>query len=356
MQRFDSITDISPEYREAILDASSGNPFIAPSWFLLFERYLLESKERPRYYLLLDTDKKPQAFLALKLSGAGKRQADKLRPLSNFYSGHYDLLTFPGTAPSAAIDGVLSSLSAVEGRCWQLELKPLLRNSPTWAPLDLGLRRYGWYTEPYFCHGNWILPSAEGGFEAYWERRPSRLKNTFRRRRNRMQTDLGYDVEIVQCAGARLELGLKAFTRLYSLSWKRKEPHPQFIAEWCRELAGEGRLRLGILFAGAHIVAAQIWAVSGSKAYIFKLAHDPGFNHYSPGTLLTHALMEHVLDIDRVHEVDFLTGDDSYKQDWMTLRREQWGIRAYRINSLRGALATLSCRLRKGFRKRLKHG
>jgi hypothetical protein len=36
--------------------------------------------------------------------------------------------------------------------------------------------------------------------------------------------------------------------------------------------------------------------------------------------------MEYVIDIDRVEEIDFLTGNDAYKQDWMSERREHWGL------------------------------
>ena len=51
--------------------------------------------------------------------------------------------------------------------------------------------------------------------------------------------------------------------------------------------------------------------------------------------------MRHVVDIDKVDEVDYLTGDDSYKEDWMSHRRERWGVVAFRKGSWRGCwLAT----------------
>ncbi len=39
-------------------------------------------------------------------------------------------------------------------------------------------------------------------------------------------------------------------------------------------------------------------------------------------------LMENALDVDRVSVVDYLCGDDDYKRDWMSARRERWGLRA----------------------------
>ncbi len=31
-----------------------------------------------------------------------------------------------------------------------------------------------------------------------------------------------------------------------------------------------------------------------------------------------------MIDTDRVNEIDFLTGNDAYKQDWMSERRERF--------------------------------
>ncbi len=47
---------------------------------------------------------------------------------------------------------------------------------------------------------------------------------------------------------------------------------------------------------------------------IFKLAYDEAYRSMSAGTVLSAHLMEHVIEQDRVHTVDYLTGDDSYKE------------------------------------------
>jgi len=41
--------------------------------------------------------------------------------------------------------------------------------------------------------------------------------------------------------------------------------------------------------------------------------------------VLTAALMQHALDVDRVQTVDYLIGDDAYKREWMSHRREPAG-------------------------------
>ena len=66
--------------------------------------------------------------------------------------------------------------------------------------------------------------------------------------------------------------------------------------------------------------------MANSKASIFKLNYDKAWKQYSPGSILMAFLIQHVIDNDKVGEIDFLTGNDAYKQDWMSERRERWRL------------------------------
>ena len=86
-------------------------------------------------------------------------------------------------------------------------------------------------------------------------------------------------------------------------------------------------------------LAAQVWLVHGAKANIYKLAYVKGQEKLSAGSALTAALMQHVMDVDRVSEVDYLSGDDAYKRDWMAQRRERVGLLAFNPRRPQGLLA-----------------
>lgn len=64
-------------------------------------------------------------------------------------------------------------------------------------------------------------------------------------------------------------------------------------------------------------------------AYIHKLAHTEDSKPLSPGTTLSAALFAHVIDRDRVELVDFGTGDDPYKRDWMEAVRPRYRLDMY---------------------------
>ena len=48
-------------------------------------------------------------------------------------------------------------------------------------------------------------------------------------------------------------------------------------------------------------------------------------------------MIEYVIDVDRVVELDFLTGDDEYKSAWVDSRRERWGLLAFNTSTAIGA-------------------
>ena len=95
-------------------------------------------------------------------------------------------------------------------------------------------------------------------------------------------------------------------------------------------------MRLGIVWLKDQPIAAQLWIVSNGRAEIYKVAYDEAFKSHSPGTVLTAQLIQYALEIDGVREIDYLIGDDPYKKNWMSHRRERWGLVAYNRRSVWG--------------------
>lgn len=221
-----------------------------------------------------------------------------------------------------------------------LVLQPFDPEDAFWGALEQGLAGVGYRTDRFFCFGNWYEPLAGRSFADYWRDRPSRLRNTVERARRRLQ-QYAWRTEVLTERGPALEQGILAFQRVYARSWKRAEPCPTFMPGLIHMAAESGALRFGLLWLDGEVVASQVWLVHGGKANIYKLAYVPGHEKLSPGSVLTAALMQHVIDVDKVSEVDYLMGDDAYKQDWVTQRRERVGLVAFDRLRWRGLLAWL---------------
>ena len=220
-----------------------------------------------------------------------------------------------------------------------LRLQPLDAESVWLAAVEAGLQSAAYWTDRFFCFGNWYQIVPRGGFGVYWPQRPSALRRSVERGRRRLDRDGEWHIDIHMSDSTNLDCALAAYQLVYSLSWKPPEPCPAFMPGLVKTAAREGWLRLGVLWQGEQPLAAQVWLVHGGKANIYKLAYAEGQDHFSPGSVLTAALMEHVMDVDRVSEVDYLSGDDPYKRDWMAHRRERVGLLAFDLRRARGLLA-----------------
>ncbi|NQX88211.1 MAG: GNAT family N-acetyltransferase [Halioglobus sp.] len=268
--------------------------------------------------------------LPLKLN-ARTRQA---HALGNFYTSMYSPV-FKSSQPDRLLVALLRHLACKE-RFTGLTLSPLDTSSPLFGQLQAALTQSGWKDiHQYPCHGNWTLELNGNSYADYLSTRPSRLQNTIIRRTRQFLKDGRGRLDLIE-ESAALEQSIATFTTIYKQSWKQEEPYPEFIPELLRLAARRGWLRLGLAHYDGAPIAGQVWFVSEHTAYIFKLAHGEAFTRHSPGTILTAFMMEHVITRDGVSTIDFLSGDDKYKQDWMSIRRNLAGIAACNPNTMRG--------------------
>jgi hypothetical protein len=272
---------------------------------------------------------------------------EPLAALANYYSGLYGPVGPGGRAPELTAEQwltVAQALRTLPGSA-VLRLQPLDAHSAWVAALEQGLQAAGYRTDRFFCFGNWYQPVAPGDFSAYWAARPSALQNSVARGRRRLDRAGPWRIGIVSTVGPELDDALAAYTAVYARSWKPPEPCPDFMPGLVRTAADQGWLRLGVLWQGGEPLAAQLWLVFAGKASIYKLAYVQGQEKRSVGSVLTAALMQHVMDVDQVAEVDYLSGDDAYKADWMEVRRERIGLIAFDRHRLSGQLAGIRHRL-----------
>jgi hypothetical protein len=223
-----------------------------------------------------------------------------------------------------------------------LQLQPLDASAAWVTDLEKSLRSSGYRTSRYFAFGNWYQPVPTDGFSAYWQQRPSALRNSTERAKRRLSKAGHWRIDLVVDPGPKLEAALAAYQQVYAKSWKRPEPCPEFIPCLAKLAADTGWLRLGVLWLNGEPLAAQLWLTCGGKANIYKLAYIKGVEKLSTGSVLTQAMMQHAMDVDRVTEVDYLSGDDAYKADWMAFRRERVGLQAFNMRRIRGLMA--ACR------------
>jgi hypothetical protein len=287
---------------QALNAPEAAAPFDRAEWYAL----LADTGLAPLIAIASDTD--TTAALALT------EERGHITPLRNWYS-----FTWRQLAPAdAAGDRLLEAIAhQLKSRGHRVTLEPVPGEDGSAERLARAFRATGWQVAVEACDTNHILEVRGRSFAEYWNSRPGPLRTTLKRKAKKVETQVlaHFDEQV-----------WTEYEAIYAASWKPAEDQPAMLRAFAQEEGEAGRLRLGVAFADGVAVAAQCWTVENGIAYIHKLAHLENYRHLSAGTTLSAALFAHVIDIDKVALVDFGTGDQSYKADWMEAVRPRFRI------------------------------
>lgn len=282
----------------------------------------------------------PQSLYAVAEDGSGavvlplRRNGRRIESLLNWYGFTWR----PLATPYGSVDSLTTALAkGLAKRSSTIVLDRLPDEDGTARQLQRAFELAGWLVTREQCDTNRVLPIAGRSFAEYLESRPGQLRTTLKRKAKKVE------VEIVE----RFDEDIwAAYEDIYGESWKPEEGDPALLRAFAEAEGAAGRIRLAIARAEGRPVAAQFWTVEGQTAYIHKLAHRESAKPLSPGTTLTAALLEHVIDRDGVELVDFGTGDDAYKRDWMEEARPRFRLTCRRKGDPRNWPGMAKARLR----------
>jgi hypothetical protein len=235
---------------------------------------------------------------------------------------------------AGASEGGEAIARALRKRLNRLEIAPL--ENP--EPLASAFRGAGWATFVSPATISWRIDTEGQDFDAYWAARPGKLRNTAQRKAKAAKLDIEIRRDFDPAAWA-------AYEEVYADSWKPEEGSPGFLRALAEQEGEAGRLRLGVARKDGRPLAAQLWTIENGTAWIHKLAYREDSKALSPGTVLSMAMFRAALDEDRVSRIDYGTGDDGYKRDWMGERATLWRIEAFNLASPRGLLGAARARL-----------
>jgi len=326
---FDDLEEVARDAAGALDRPARPSLFDRLDWFRLIAAHCpppgrlavvrAESDGRKSWLFLAIEGPRAQAFAAwysLRVGAIGESQSDVM------------------TAIAAALR---------DGGIGVVELAPVADPEP----LRDGFSAAGWSVQLSPKAGNWRIDTAGMDFDSYWASRPSQLRNTYKRRAKAA----GLEIEIHDRFS---EQAWSEYEAVYRASWKPEEGSFPFLRALAEQEGAAGALRLGIARLDGRPIAAQLWLVENEEAVIHKLAYAEDAKSLSPGTILGHAMFRRALDQDRVKSIDYGTGDEPYKADWMTERRQLWRLEAYNRRTLAGligagraAASALAARLRR---------
>ena len=283
-------------------------------WFRLVDRY---TPPKGRKLIIRSEDQAGRAWLFLdSRDGAAE-------PLANWYSLRFGSIVERRNGAAPNLDALAQGLRSAG--ISRLKLEPLAADDP----LPDALKRSGWLVRRGKATESWRIRTSGLSFDDYWASRPSRLRNTARRRAK----SAGLEIRIHD----RFDPDAwRDYEKVYESSWKPSEGAPDMLRALA-ELEGEaGTLRLGLAYLEGRPVASQLWLVENGQATIHKLAYAEDAKHCSPGTVLSVEMFRRALDVDKVDLIDFGIGGDAYKAEWMSEAEPLYGLQAFDLRSARG--------------------
>lgn len=313
VELYDDLDAVAADAAGALDRARQPSLFARLDWFRLIAAHC---PPEGRLAVLRGRDGAHGAWLFLAVAGRAARA------YSAWYSLRFDAV---GDIQS----GVMASIAAAvrTSGIAEVELAPIADPEP----LRRAFRSAGWKVFVTPRTGNWRIETEGMDFDAYWASRPARLRNTAKRRTK----SAGLDIEIHDRFDQKAWADYEA---VYRASWKPDEGSFPFLRALAEQEGAAGTLRLGIARKNGRPVAVQLWLVENEEAVIHKLAYAEEAKAMSPGTILGMAMFRRALDADRVRAIDYGTGDDAYKKDWMEERRTLWQLSAFNPGTLRGLI------------------
>lgn len=246
------------------------------------------------------------------------RKGRRIEALANWYTFRCKPLISSGADHQALLIALAKDLA---GQAPQIDLARLPDETGEARALSAAFRAAGWWVFQQPCDLNHVLHVAGRNYADYLASRPGPVRTTLKRKAAKVRVQIETTFNPASWA---------AYEAIYAQSWKPEEGSPAFLRAFAEAEGRAGRLRLGLAFADDVPVAAQFWTVEAGTAFIHKLAHTQDSRALSPGTTLSAALFEQVIEQDRVALVDFGTGDNSYKRDWMDDVRPRYRLQLFR--------------------------
>lgn len=342
VKKYKHLIDVPNIYKT--FKPSESNFFYTIEWFETYEENIKTEFENEIIYCVLKvTDEKSAQDLAAILIAKEEVESKlfinyrKLVSFSNYYTTYHNLIVCDHCDKRKIVNAIVEEVDSANDYS-AIQLNPIVEGDRLVCVLKKELEDRGWFAYFYKMYGNWRLHVNGRNFEEYYSTIPTRIRNTIKRKEKKLKSE--FSVSYHMYTGlSDLQAAKSEFEKVYKNSWKVEEPYPEFIRGLIYKCALAGWLRIGVLKIDLCPIAVQFWIVKDNIAYIYKLAYVEEAKEFSAGSILTRNMMQHVIDEDQVDIVDYLTGDDGYKKDWMSERRQIVGFMAFN-KTFKGLLLT----------------
>jgi hypothetical protein len=198
-----------------------------------------------------------------------------------------------------------------------------------------------------------VLTEIGGDWQAYRRSLPASLKKDLRQDENRLRRKGRVDfAEVGQNESWRR--WFDEALRLEAAGWKGRAGTAilhhanelEFYRRVTDRMAAAGRLRLFILTLDGHLIAFQLATTEEGVLFLLKTAYHEAYSDCSPGTALTHRMLEYCFHQGELRAVDHV-GSKQWTRVWSTRSESLVRVRLVPSLSVVGMLLRLETRAKR---------
>ncbi len=351
------LEDLPPPFEALFEDPAEGDIFRSRAWL---ENYLangLPAGDKLRLYTVADDLGEPLAvvvgFMSRLYQVHGRSRV--------LYFHQSDGLPFKSvmasaaTSPDAVLAQVIRHALGEDLPYDVLRFGPFDRAGALFSQVKQTLRDHGFLMQDYYNFSIWHEPTAGLSWQDYLQSRSARFRQNLRRRARRLLETGRARFELITSREG-IDRGLADFEQVFSERRLQGEVTPHaYIPSIMRCAAESGVLRLGLVHIDGEPAAYEFCIASGGVAHFTRTGYAERYRPLSVGNYVMQRVMEHVLDVDRVSEVNFGVGEFAYKQDWLSHRLDAYGIAAFNPRTSRGVMQAVRHIGGRGVKSPLRH-
>jgi len=334
----DELESLAPQWRSL----AQGRPFLGPEWLIAWWRHFGLVRGRTLSVIVVCDDQNEPVAIAPLFREASLLHGPTLRFLGSgeVCSEYLSIPCQEGWQRPAAeaiadyLTGAAAACSGPTATAWEsLRLESVSANDTTVQLLCEALAQRGGATHSHEAPNCWRVDLPES-----WEEYLAMLSKSHRKRVRRLERayfDTGRAKQVTATTPAQWEQGFRILVDLHARRWAARGEAGVFdnVAMHAFHRAAtaalltSNQLRLSWLEIDGQPVAVEYSLVGGGILHAYQSGMDPEAGEHEPGTLTLIATFRAAI-VEGLSAIDFLRGDEPYKQHW---RAEPRGNREVRV-------------------------
>ena len=319
--------------------------FLSYDWFRVWLKHFLGEKELLILLLYRENEIVAIAPFLIKRERFKGIITNKIELLGNVYSPfRYFLINEGDDRGKETTLSYIFSFLFKKCKGWNVLDLCAIPQENNWFKLVMTtLKQMGLKYSDYLCFGDWYLDDIKYSGSEYFNNLPQKIKKDILYCKRRLEKMGICEFKLIR-NGNNIDDYMDLYYKVYEKSWQKKEGvGPNFHRDLAKIAIRNNWLRLGFLFFDNSPIASQFWVSNNGIAYILKTVYNQEYKKFSPGKILTSEMMKYVIDMDGVNIVDYVQGDEGYKEDWTPKRRERCGVLIFN-NNIKGKYLALLTR------------